>query len=113
LFLENSSLESGKPDAEIDLLVVADGKVRLCEAKASGHDIDLVKLANLAKRVRPDVVTLAVMEPMSRSLGRKLDELRTLLSGTEIIADLMSLHETHFDDSPNLPSGTSVRVSLF
>jgi hypothetical protein len=37
LFFTEESANKGKPDAELDLLIVSDGIVRLVEAKASAH----------------------------------------------------------------------------
>jgi hypothetical protein len=53
------------PDAEIDLMAVVDGKTMLCEAKSSWNRLrssDIANLVALARRLRPDVALLAVME---------------------------------------------------
>jgi hypothetical protein len=53
------------PDAEIDLMAVVDGKTMLCEAKSSWNGLrssDIANLVALARRLRPDVALLAVME---------------------------------------------------
>jgi hypothetical protein len=107
LFYARESADKGQPDAELDLLIVVDGMVRLAEAKASGQRINIVKTAELAKRVRPDVVTLAVMETGSPALMAKVTELQQHLAGTDIAADLMTLQPGDIDDSPVLPTGTS------
>jgi hypothetical protein len=112
LFFTESSVQNGKPDAELDLLIVADGVARLCEAKTSGQGIDIEKLAALAKHIRPDVVTLAVMEPRSETLTQRLTQLQQALAGSDIAADLMTLDEHDVDASPTLPTGTSYRVRL-
>ncbi|MFZ0692875.1 MAG: hypothetical protein WAN51_01775, partial [Alphaproteobacteria bacterium] len=70
------------------------------------------KAAALAKRLRPDVVTLAVMEAASPTLSAKLSELQQQLAGSHIAADLMTLEPSDIDDSPNLPTGTSYRVRM-
>jgi hypothetical protein len=114
LFFTEESANKGKPDAELDLLIVADGVVRLVEAKASGQGIEIAKTAELAKRVRPDLVTLAVMEVgSSPGLAQKLSELRQQLAGTDIAADLMTLEPGDIEESPTLPTGTSYSVRLF
>ena len=53
------------PDAESDLIALVDGEVLLCEVKASWRALnssDIPKLVSLAKRLRPDIALLAVME---------------------------------------------------
>ena len=112
LFFTPQSADERKPDAELDLLIVSDGLVRLIEAKTSGPGIDTSKTAALAKRLRPDVVTLAVMEAASPTLSAKLAELQQQLAGSHIASDLMALEPSDIDDFPNLPAGTSYRVRL-
>ena len=106
------SADKGASDAELDLLVVSDGVVHLIEGKASGQGIEIAKTAELAKRLRPDVVTLAVMEPRSAALTKKLTDLQQQLAGTDIAADLMTLDAGDINLSPTLPTGTSYRVRL-
>jgi hypothetical protein len=98
LFFSEPSVTKGEADAELDLLIVSDGMVRLCKAKTSGQNIDVPKIAELARRVRPDVVTLAVMEPRSTALTQRLAELQERLQGSDIAADLMVLESGDIDD---------------
>jgi hypothetical protein len=112
LFFTPESADKGEPDAELDLLIVADGVVRLVEAKASGQGIEIEKTAELAKRLRPNVVTLAVMEATSPTLMRRLSELQQQLNSSDITADLMTLEPRDIEESPILPTGTSYRVRL-
>jgi hypothetical protein len=112
LFFTADSANKGEPDAELDLLIVADGVVRLVEAKASGKGIEIEKTVELAKRLRPDVVTLAVMEAKSPLLTTRLSELQQQLTGSDIAADLMALEPGDIEESPMLPTGTSYRVRL-
>jgi hypothetical protein len=113
LFFTAENADKGRSDAEIDLIIVSDGEVRLVEAKASGQGIEITKTAERAKRFRPDLVTLAVMEAISPALTQKLSELQGLLTGADIAADLMTLGPDDIDASPLLPTGTSRRVRLF
>ena len=113
LFFTEESASKGDADAELDLLIVSDGLVRLCEAKASGQGLEVAKTADLAMRIRPDVVTLAVMEPRSNALTQRLSELQQKLAGSDIAADLMTLEARDIEDSPTLPTGTSYRMRLF
>ncbi len=112
LFFTTDSAYAGKPDAEIDLIVVVDGIVRLCEAKTSNQNISLEKLAELARRIRPDIATLAIMEPRSVSTDRRLHELRALLEGSNIEVEIIVLEERDIDDSPNLPNGRSQMIRV-
>jgi hypothetical protein len=113
LFFSEESVDAKKNDAELDLLVVSDGRVYLCEAKASRSDIDVEKIANLAIRIRPDVVVLAVMESSGSALQTMLAQLQERLSGTGIAADLFTLANGDLEDSPLLPTGRTKRVRLF
>lgn len=112
LFFSEASADQGKPDAELDLVVVSDGVVRLCEAKSSNRAIDIPKLADLALRLRPDIVTLAVMETRSNALEQRLGELQNLLKGSNIAGELITLEPNDIEDSPTLPTGTSMQVRL-
>jgi hypothetical protein len=112
LFYSSASAEAGRPDAELDLLIVADGVVRVAEAKSSRQGINVTKTAELAKRLRPDTVTLAVMESPSIALTTKLTELEQQLAGSDIAAELMTLQPGDIDDSPTLPTGTRYWMRL-
>lgn len=57
--------ESEKRDAEADLLVLLDGQAMLCEVKSSWRSLrllDIEKFITLARRLRPDIALLAIME---------------------------------------------------
>ncbi len=107
MFFTEASVGNNKPDTECDLLIVADGITHLCEAKSSGQNIDIPKLVEQARRIRPDIVTLAIMEPESIALRNRLDELRQQLVGTGIDAELITLEDQDIDQSPRLPAGNS------
>jgi hypothetical protein len=79
---------------------------------ASGQGINIAKTEELAKRLRPDVVTPAVMETGSPALMAKVTELQQQFAGTDIAADLMTLQPGDIDDSPVLPTGTSYQMRL-
>ena len=113
LFFTQEAATSGISNAELDLLIVSDGVVRLVEAKASSRGLDIAKTAELAKRRRPDVVTLAVMETESPNLKLKLSELKKQLSGTDVDADLMTLNPDDIDCSPWLPTGNTYWTRVF
>ncbi len=90
-------------DHEADLICVLDGVVHLCEVKSSSRDIDLASLIEVAKRLRPDVVTLAVMEPPSARLTAKLTDLQRSLDGTAITAKLLTFTEDERRNDAYLP----------
>jgi len=62
LYYTAEHFDQRKSDAEIDLLCVVDGMTYLCEAKSSHKAIYIKKFVDVAKRIRPDVAMLAVME---------------------------------------------------
>ena len=113
LYFTPESSDARQSDAEFDLLTVTDGITRLCEIKTSRRGIDVTKLAELAKRVRPHFATLAVMEPQSAALGEKLDELKKLLDGSGIEAELICLAANDIEDAPFLPNGRQFSVRVF
>ncbi len=113
LFWSDESADREQPDSELDLLAVSDGVVRLCEIKTSNKGIDIKKFAELAVRLRPDIATLAVMEPKSAALEKIHQTLTQLLEGTGIAAELITLNPGDIDDGPNLPTGRTFRVRIF
>ncbi|MCY1076002.1 hypothetical protein [Archangium lansingense] len=92
------------PTNEADLICVIDGKVCLCEVKSSSRSIALASFIQVAKRMRPDVAILAVMEPTSRALSDKLDELKRALEPDGIRAELLTFSEHHLDGTSYLPN---------
>ena len=112
LFYSEEAADKRKSDAEIDMLAVGDGVVRLCEIKAANRGPDIEKFAAVAKRIRPNIATLAVMEPHTPSLAEKLSELETALGGTGIAVELICLQDQDIDPSPMLPNGRQFSVRL-
>jgi hypothetical protein len=98
---------TNKPDNEADLICIVDDQVHLCEVKSSARDIEVESLVEVAIRLRPDVVTLAVMEPPSARLNSKLEELKLGLGNNGIEAQLLTLRPDRFSDVANLPSSDS------
>jgi hypothetical protein len=95
--------ESKRPNRELDLLCVIDGDVHLVEAKSSLRSIDLTTTVDAAKRLRPDVVTLAIMESLSKAMTDKLNELKIRLDGIGMTTGFVSLEPGDFDDRAFLP----------
>lgn len=97
--------EAKSSDAEADLLVVADGRAYLCEVKSSWASLrrsDIRKLVDLAKRLRPDVALLAVMED-GGDLLEEIAEAQAELATDGIAWELITLRGNQFDDDPYLP----------
>ena len=87
-FTDNSS----DPDTEADLLLILDGKTVLCEVKSSWRVLRPIHIDNLisdAKRLRPDLVVLAVMDTGSGHKS-KLAAAKTRLSAENIDFELLT-----------------------
>ncbi len=100
------SYEAETSDAEADLLVVADGLSYLCEVKSSWASLrrsDVSKLVEIAKRLRPDVAVLAIMEPGSY-LEAEIVAAETELSAEGIRWELVIWSADDEQDEPYLPS---------
>lgn len=108
IFVEPSwfayNLDAKSPDAEADLLVVADGATFLCEVKASWSVLrlsHLVDFVDLAKRLRPDTALLAIMDT-SRKFEVELNTARVDLANVGITFELLTLDMQGLEDSPYL-----------
>ena len=96
--------KTASPDAEADLLVILDGGAFLCEVKASWSVLrtsDIINLVELAKRLRPDVALLAIMEN-GEQLDAELGAARTELAGVGIKFELLTLRQSGLEDGPYL-----------
>ena len=91
------------PDNEVDLICVLDGKIHLCEVKSSDRALQIDPLVNVAKRVRPNVVTIAVFQTETKRLTAKLETLKRELSGEDIAVELLSLADNDFHSDVWLP----------
>lgn len=97
--------ESENADAEADLLAVVDGKTFVCEVKSSWSVMrkeDLIKTVDLARRVRADVVLIAVMEEKT-AMADEFAEARAGLVGSGIDLELLTFARRDLDDGPFLP----------
>jgi hypothetical protein len=103
LWKEPPEDESTHHDHEADLICVLDGRVHLCEVKSSAREIALPSLVEVAKRLRPDIVTLAVMEASSGRLTSKMEELKSALADTDIEVHLLTLAENQDWEDAYLP----------
>jgi hypothetical protein len=85
--------ESASPDAEADLLIILDGQAMLCEVKSSWHGLrpaHITDLVALARRLRPDIAMLAVMEA-GPGPAAVLAEARAHLATEQIGFELLTL----------------------
>jgi hypothetical protein len=56
----------------------------------------------VAKRLRPDVAVLAIMEPSSQRSTKRLEELKRGLSGSGIDCELITVRSDDLEDKPYL-----------
>ncbi len=95
--------DKSTPDSEGDLLAVVDGEAVLCEVKSSWASLrlsDVEKFVSLAKRLRPDVALLAVMEGGAGPTA-ELDAAREKLSSAGIKFELLTLDTFRLEDEPD------------
>lgn len=104
LYLEYPRDTQSASYREADLLCVVDRKVHLCEVKSSDRDIDLESLVNIAKLLRPDVITLAVMDDASPRLSARFQELQRELAGTGLSCELLTRAADAFERDAFLPA---------
>jgi hypothetical protein len=96
--------ESSSPDAEADLLVIRDGQAMLCEVKSSWHGLRPSHIADfvaLARRLRPDIALLAVMEA-GPGPAADLGAARAQLAAERIELELLTLDACMQRDEPYL-----------
>jgi hypothetical protein len=102
IYSDLGSYQRRQPAGDVDLTIVLDGKVTMCEAKASARGLDKPReTAELFAKLRPDIALLAVMEAPSAALKAKFDEFSAVLAGTGIEPKLWTLDEAaDFEDAP-------------
>jgi hypothetical protein len=91
LFKEYPKQHQSKPDAELDILCIRDGKLVIGEAKSSARDLTekgLAPLIEVTRILRPDIVVVSCMETQPRQLTKLADWLRCELAdvGCEVQA---------------------------
>jgi hypothetical protein len=99
--------ESSMPSAEADLLVILDGEAIVCEVKSSWHGLrpsDVKAFVDLARRLRPDIALLAVMET-GEGLKAELDTARAQLESEQIKFELLTPDRYQLQDRPYLTFG--------
>ncbi len=96
--------EAESADAEADLMVLLDGRAYLCEVKSSWSALrgaDIEGLVDLAKRLRPDVALLAVMETGGKAQDA-LAKAKADLAAVGIDFEIMTTEDFGDDDNPYL-----------
>lgn len=100
-------------DTDIDLTVITNGLVRMCEVKQSIRQLDSNTITNFAQlmlKLRPDIATVAVMEAETPNLRTLFTTFSQALNGSGIKPELLSLSDADFDDSPSFYGITRVRL---
>jgi hypothetical protein len=104
LYPEYPGEERSGSNSEADLICVVDRRIHLCEAKTSDREIEIESLVKVAKRLRPDVVTLAVMDEMSQRLAGRFRELQSALGPEGLNCELVTRTGDAFNNEAFLPS---------
>ena len=69
IYVDEVAYGRNTPPTDVDLTIVLEGKVMMCEAKQSERGWDQAEqLAASMVRLRPDIALIAVMEPTSPEL---------------------------------------------
>jgi hypothetical protein len=95
--------EKRSPDAEADLLLLIDGRAVISEVKSSWAGLrrsDITDFVALAKRLRPDIAILAVMEA-GTGPAAEIASARAELADDGVAFELITAHGTG-DDEPYL-----------
>jgi hypothetical protein len=102
IYFDAKAYDLKQSASDIDLTIVHDGKVTMCEAKRSTRGFDNPgETAAFFSRLRPDVALIAVMGTHSAALQGKFDEFAAALAGTGIEPRLWTIDEDgDFEDGP-------------
>lgn len=102
IYFDQDAAHSNKPDTDIDLTIIENGVVRMCEVKQSARQFkDPVHLAKNMLRLRPDIATIAIMEADSAEIQRKFKLFSDVFIGTGVTPDLLTLDQTNsLEDAP-------------
>lgn len=103
LFIHYPDRGGTGPDSEVDLVCIVDGKVLLCEVKNSDREIKIGPLVEVAKRMRPDRVVLAVFDLETSRLKSKADKLAHALRDTGVSSELLAREDGDLDSLSILP----------
>jgi hypothetical protein len=91
IYFTRESEGAGTRDTDIDLTVIAGDQVRMCEVKQSARGFDdPEKYAAQFMRLRPDIATIAIMEPPSNRIRGAFAKFEVALAGSGIIPELIT-----------------------
>jgi hypothetical protein len=91
IYFTKESEEAGTRDTDIDLTVIAGDRVRMCEVKQSARSFDdPEKYAAHFRRLRPDIATIAIMEPPSARIQGAFAKFEAALAGSGIMPELIT-----------------------
>lgn len=112
IYLTREAFDRERFDTDIDLTVVAGDQVRMCEVKQSVRGFSNPEAyASTFARLRPDVATIAIMEPLSPKIQAAFAKFKSALEGTGIAAELMTFDpEQDVEDRAYLADLRRVRV---
>ncbi len=92
IYFDQAAAEAGQQETDIDLTMIDCGIVRMCEVKQSERQFkDPGGVARTMAKLRPDVAMIAVMEADSNALRGKFAEFSSVLAGTGIKPELLTL----------------------
>lgn len=102
IYFDQTADNLGEPDTDIDLTMIDNGLVRMCEVKQSERNFtDPAELAKTMAKLRPDIAMIAVMEEDSPALQKKYSVFCDALEGTGVKPELLVLDvESDISDEP-------------
>jgi hypothetical protein len=84
----------GTSQTDIDLTIISDATVTMCEVKQSSrqlYDREILSYAEAIKKLRPNIAAIAVMEPANAKTQRAAELLEKELSQTGIFPIILTL----------------------
>ena len=102
IYFDSETYDRRQPAGDVDLTIVEDGKVTMCEAKRSARGFNTPReTAALFSKLRPNIALIAVMEAPSQALQARFDEFAGALAGTGVEPKLWTLDEgADYEDAP-------------
>jgi hypothetical protein len=112
IYRTKADYEARRIYTDVDLTVVTNGKVRMCEVKQSGRQFRKPEaLADIFKGLRPDIATVAIMEPVTSGILAKFAKFKAALAGSGIEPELLTFDpERDVEDRAFLGELQSVRI---
>lgn len=112
IYFTEESDKAGKRDTDIDLVVISGDQVRMCEVKQSARSFDdPEKYAAQFRRLRPDIATIAIMEPSSQRIQGGFAKFAAALAGSGITPELITFNP-HRDIDDRTHLGELQRIRL-